>query len=351
VARITANIYQDPTDPFDFEIRALATPANPMAPRIFQSKNIGPFLYIDTVGASLVSTFTNMNTSKGLRVLSLLPRYESPGTVNNMNDGISASGQASNGLDTSISSFFIMGYSNALTVSSSVVYNNASTISSFYTDAYSRELLYTNGSFTHPGGLDFSLYSGRAIGNPSATYPNFTEDLSNDVNYGNRYASFLFNGYSNNSPQAYQYLTVRVKNVSALSTITNSRDYNYAFPDEPIPDTYLPYSKVRMHAKLLGNMNNGFNTDFETAWINCFKPIDYNVFDDNIFDVGGLVYVSTSGADVYYKVQFARRFYTSIYPIVRVGISRDGSAEELPGGSAYLPITFESITATVSDSL
>jgi hypothetical protein len=106
-----------------------------------------------------------------------------------------------------------------------------------------------------------------------------------------------------------------------------------------------------MHARLLGTMNTGFNTNFESGWINCFKPVDYNVFDDSIFDVGGLLYVSTSGADVYYKVQFQRRFYTSIYPIVRIGISRDGSAEDLPASSDYMPITFDSITATVSDTL
>jgi hypothetical protein len=49
-------------------------------------------------------------------------------------------------------------------------------------------------------------------------------------------------------------------------------------------------------------------------------------------------------------VQFDRRFYTSIYPVIRVGISRDGSAENLPADDAYLPITFDGVTVTVSDN-
>ena len=72
-------------------------------------------------------------------------------------------------------------------------------------------------------------------------------------------------------------------------------------------------------------------------------------FDDSVYDVGGCATVSTSGADVYYKVQFDRRYFTSIYPIVRVGISRDGSAEVLPPGSEYLPITFDGLNVNISD--
>jgi hypothetical protein len=101
---------------------------------------------------------------------------------------------------------------------------------------------------------------------------------------------------------------------------------------------------------VIGAYNRGIFIPLETAWLNCLKEINYGEFDDSVFDVGACVGVSTSGADVWYKVQMKRRFFTSIYPLVRVGISRDASAEELPAGSAYLPITFDAINVTVTDS-
>jgi hypothetical protein len=348
-ALLTSNIYMDPSDPHGIEIYASATPANPLATTSMQPYNIGSTMYIDTVSQPLYSTFTNASSSNGLRVLSLLPRYESPGTANNMNDGINAGGIASNGLDTSVSSFFIMGYTNNLTVSTSAVYNNTSSLSATYTNPYSRELLFTNGFYTHPGGLDFSQFNGTPLGIPSASYPNFSTDLSADVNYGNRYASFLYNARSNVVPTNYQFVNIRVRNPSALSTITNSRDYNYAFPDIPIPDSNMQYSKVRMHMKIVGAYNAGSYLPLETAWINCLKAIDYNNFDDSVFDVGGCVAVSTSGADIWYKVQMDRRAFTSVYPIIRVGISRDGSAEVLPADGDYLPITFNGMNIEVTD--
>lgn len=346
---LTQSIYMDPADPRGLEIYASVTPANPNAVKSLTPFNIGSTIFIDSVSVSLFSTFTNMNTSNGMRVLSLVPRYESPGTQYNMNDGIAANGTASNGLNVSVSSFFIMDYSNNLFVSSSAVYNNTSSISSFYTDPYSRELLFTDGSFTHPGGLDFSQFDGASLGIPSAIYPDFANDLSGDVNYGNRYASFVFFSKSNVQPTSYQFLNIRVRNPSALSTITNSRDYNYAFPDLPIANSNMQFSKVRMHVKVLGAYNVGTYVPLETEWINCLKQINYNIYDDSVYDIGGCVSVSTSGADVWYKVQMDRRYFTSVYPIVRVGISRDGSAEELPANSEYFPITFNGITVEVTD--
>ena len=346
---LTSNLYMDPSDPQGVSIGAAVTPGNPDSVRPATVYDIGSTLFIDTVSVPLFSTFTNINTSNGQRVLSLLPRYESPGTADNMNDGISALGLASNGIDVSVSSFFIMNYSNNLTVSSSVIYNNTSTLQSVYTDPYSRELIFTNGHFMHPGGLNFGQFSGIPLGLPSASYPDFSADLSSDENYGNRYASFVYNGRSNTQPTSYQFVNIRVRNPSALSTITNSRDYNYAFPDSPIPNSNVQYSKVRMHMKILGAYNVGTYVPLETAWINCFKEISYGEFEDSIYDVGGCVAVSTSGADIWYKVQMDRRYFTSVYPLVRVGISRDGSAETLPPGSEYLPITFDGLNITVTD--
>lgn len=347
--RLTSDIYQDPSDPLNFDLYASVTPANPVSARGLSPFVLGSSFFVDTVSQNLYSTFTDINTSNGQRILSLLPRYEVPGTSNNMNDGISASGMASNGLNVSVSSFFIMGLSNNLTVSSSVVYNNTSSISSFFTNPYSRELLFTNGHFTHPGGLNFSQYDGAYLGESNAMYPNFNTDLQLDVNYGNRYASFVYKAISNVTPTSYQFINIRVRNPSAVSTITNSRDYNYAFPNQPVIDSNMPYAKVRMHVKILGAYNSGVYIPLETAWINCFKEIDYGSFDDSVYDTGGCAVVSTSGADVYYKVQFDRRYFTSIYPIVRVGISRDGSAEVLPPGSEYMPITFDGLNVNISD--
>jgi hypothetical protein len=244
-----------------------------------------------------------------------------------------------------------MGNSNNLTISSSVVYNNTSSISSIYTNPYSRELIYTNGIFNHPGGLNFSIFNGDPIGVSNAVYPNFINDLSADTNFGNRYASFIYYSKSNAAPTPYQYVNIHVRNPSAISTITNTRTYqNYAFPDNPIPDSNMIYSKVRMHMKILGAANLGVYTPLETAWINCFKTIDYGSFNDSTFDTGGCVSVSTTGTGVYYKVQMDRRYLTSVYPIVRVGISRDGSAESLPPGQDYLPISFSGIDVSVTDS-
>lgn len=347
---LSERIYMDPADPRSIEIYASVTPANPIDVTPLIPFGIASTMFIDTVSATLYSTFTNMNTSNGMRVLSLLPHSGLPGTQYDMNDGIDANGTASNGLNVCVSSFFIMNYSNDLFVSSSVVYNNTSSISSVYTNFYSRELLFTNGSFTHPGGLDFCQFNGTPLGAPTAIYPNFTTDLAGDVNYGNRYASFLFFSKSNAQPTSYQFANIRVRNPSALSTITDSRDFNYAFPDTPIPDSNLQYSKVRMHVKILGAYNDGTYTPLETEWINCFKTIDYGIYNDSIYDIGGCVSASTSGADIWYKVQVDRRYFTSIYPIIRVGISRDGSAEVLPANSDYLPITFDGINVEMTNA-
>ena len=128
---------------------------------------IGSTIFVDTVSASLFSSFTNINSSNGQRVLSLLPRLEIPGTENNMNDGIAASGLASNGLDVSVSSFLIVSTNNILTVSSFVNYNNLSSISTTYLNNYSRELIFTNGVFTHPAGLNFNQFNGAPLGVPA----------------------------------------------------------------------------------------------------------------------------------------------------------------------------------------
>jgi hypothetical protein len=346
----TASIYQDPSDPKDIIIKAAATSAHPVSPNQRLDFNLGPSFYIDTV--SDVSTFVNINSESGLRVISMLPRYDEPGTNNNMNDGIDANGLTSNGLNVSLSSYFVMGLSNTLTVSTSVLYNNDTSLSQVsFTNPFSRELLYTNKRFTHPAGYNFSIFSGVSLGNPGAIYPDFTYDLVSDTNFGNRYASFIYLAESNAIPTKYQFVNIRVKNPSALSTITDTRiDQNYAFPDAPIPDSNLQYSKVRMHMAIIGAHNVTRYSTIQTSWINCFKPVDYSIFDDSIYDVGGLVSVSTSGTDVYYKVQMNRRSYTSIYPIIRVGISRDGSVAELPANSDYEPISFEDINVSVSDS-
>lgn len=344
-----SNYYQDPADPRDIYIVGEVTPVNVGTTRSTYSKSLTSNFFIDTVSASSFMNFASTTGTYGLRTVSLLPRVEAPGSVNNMNDSIDVSGNSGQGLNVSVSSFFRMTGSNTLNISSFITYNHVSSISSVWTNYYSRELLYTNGGYQHPGGLNFNIYNGALLGDPTAIYPNFTYDLFQDSNLGYRYAQFAFELPTQPTPQPFQYITIRVNNPSAISTIDTSRTYNFNFPNDQITASNLQYSKVRMHMKVLGAFVESHYSTIETAWINCFKPFDYNTYDDGTFDVGGCVSVRTSSSDVFYKVQINRRDYTKLCPIIRIGIARDGSAENIPEGTEYLPISFESVEISASD--
>jgi hypothetical protein len=253
---------------------------------------------------------------------------------------------AGQGLNVSVSSFFIVSTSNTILVSSFVDYAHSSTLSSIYTDVYSRELLYAGGQFIHPVGHNFTAFSGAALGQPSFSYPDFTFDLAGDVNGGYRYATFAFETQEYPSPTALRNLYVNVNGPSLISTISTARSFNNWWPDRVVPESLMSSLKVRMHVKLLGSYYVGTYNTLETAWINGFKEIDQITNDDAIYDAGAVLYGSTIGGSstLEYKLAFNRRFYTKLMALVRVGIAADA------GIPTNEPITFESLGVRFSDS-
>jgi hypothetical protein len=301
-------------------------------------------LFVDTVSLVSISTFSNTFQANGLRVLSLLPRLEAPGAPNNMNDGINILGNSGTGLNVAISSFAAIDSTNALNLSTSLFYQHTSSISTIYTDSYSRELLYTNGKYIHAAGFNFTQFSGDIINVPNAVYPDFTYDLIYDENYGYRYATFLYELSTFATPTPIQYIHIIINRPSLISTIQEDRTLNSCFPDSPVDPTYLDHMKVRLHAKVLGTYHAGGCLPVETAWVNGFKELDDTIYDDAIFDIGGCVNVSTIQSGICYTVQFDRRYYRKFTAFVRVGIAQDGSVYS---GD---PLMFDSIRVSYGDS-
>ncbi len=332
-----SNAYHDPFTPGLYAVQANLTSKIPNAP---QSTKVVPFYstFIDHNSQNYINNFSNTTGSNGMRVLSLLPRLENPGTQYNMNDGIDTAGMLSNGGNTTVSSFMFIDSNNALFVSSFVYYNHLSSLATVYTDPYSRELLYTNATYTHPGGYDFT-----GFGASNYTYPNFTYDLVYDTNYGNRYASFLFETPVYTTPSTFQYVHVKVHKPSFVSTIGGLRSENCCFPLDPVDPTYMHDMKVRMHLKLFANYDVGTTEYIESAWVNCFKQSYFFTFDDTVYDVGGCISTFHTVDDVTYTVQINRRDYHKVGCLVRLGISQDGS---IYNGE---PISFENVSVSFSD--
>lgn len=356
---ITSNYYQDPADPRMITIGAAVTPANPTGLRSTFMHDLSPNLFIDTVSASRFMNFNNSNGIYGLRVLSMLPIQSLPYTMTNIFDGVDSNGLADVGLNVSVSSFYVVGCANALTVNTpSVSFNNGINLCTSFNDPYSRELLFTNGHFMHPAGLNFGTFQGSFLGEPFAFYPNFIGNLYSDENYGYRYAQFFYNLGTFETPTSAQYIRIQINTPSAISTISASRTYNYAFPDAPVSASMIPFTKVRIHLKIIGAYNNYAYTPIETAWINCLKEYDCFSYDDTLFDIGGCVDASIGSNAIHecvttnnvtYTVQIGRREYTMLNAIVRIGIAHDGSAEDLPPEEDYCPITFDSVQISYSD--
>jgi hypothetical protein len=303
-------------------------------------------LYVDTYSYNTYANFASTTGVYGKRVLSLLPRLEDPGTPINMNDGIASNGDYGTGLNVAISSFIFMSTSQ-IAVSSFVNYSHTSSLSTFTTNPYSRELLYTYGRYIHPAGYNFSPFSGVALGNPAAIYPDFTYDMYFDENKGNRFASFLFEQPAFASPTPIQYMMIAIHNPSYVSTITASRANNF-FPASPVVPYLVSSMRVHLHAKVIGEYDTGTLQTVETAWVNGFKQIDELTFDDSTYDVGGCsaVYVPSIGSNagyMYSYIHFNRRFYTKIGAVVRLGISYDAS---IYSGD---PLTFDAISISFSD--
>jgi len=278
--------------------------------------------------------------------VSLLPRIESPGIATNIGDGVTAAGLSSNGLDVSISSFIIPESNNTVLISSFLTYQHTSSLQqATYTEFYARELMYTNAMYMHAAGLNFSQFNSNVYNIPF-TYPDFTNDLATDTNYGYRYATFAYEFPEYTTPTPLRYMDITVDSPSLVSSIQTTRSENNWWPDAPIIDADVQYSKVRMHMRLTGTTYNSILDTFETGWLNCFKMSDMFGFSDTDFDAGACMAVSATSSNVTYKVRFNRRFYTKIVALVRVGIARDGS---VLSGSDY-PITFSGIQTFISDT-
>jgi hypothetical protein len=147
-----------------------------------------------------------------------------------------------------------------------------------------------------------------------------------------------------NVPTAIQYMNIRFKNPSLVSTITTNRSSNFYFPDWPMNEYFTSSMMIRVHTKIIGSYTIGSSRQIETAWLNVLKERDDFTFDDSVYDIGTCAKVSMDGNDVIYTTQLNRRYFTKICPIVRVGISRDVAQGTLN------PITFEGIEITYSDT-
>jgi len=338
-----SQIYQDPFDPSVYSIGTTLYPGNTTAVPLPITSSLQSTIYIDTV--SDTSLFASPMQSTGQRIVSLLPRLESPGTPNNMNDGVNPSTNMTGvGLNVSLSSFIAAVLPSSINYSTVIAYNNASSISSIYTDVYSRELLYTNGKYIHPSGYNFSQFNGAAIGQPGAVYPDFSTDLSADNNFGFRYATFVFETPVFSTPTLYQYINVSVNDVNQVSSINAARSLytNNWFPNAPVMNMYD--SKVKVHAKLFATYVDNVDRSVETGWVNAIKSLDEYTFTDATYDVGGCVLASSIGSDVVYKSQINRRAYTKISAVVRIGLSADS------GVYCGSPITFGDLNVYFSDA-
>lgn len=342
--RLNPNVYQIHADPKPVYIATKFQPAAPQTqPNVFTS-SLTAAIFIDTVSMNTISTFDKTTGPNGLRVLSLLPRDDLYGTSNNMNDGVDDMGNIGDGLNVTLNPYFNVDFSNICTVSPDVHYNHTSTISTIYTDFYSRELLYTRGLYIHPAGYDFSQFNPALIGQPGAIYPDYTYDLVYDENFGFRYASFAYESAVYPVPTAIQYVYVKIKNPSYLGTVQDDRTSNTFFPNDLVAPYYISSMKVRMHVKVFGLYNAGTEFQSESSWVNGFTAIDETTFDDSVYNVAACHGASMMGSDIEYKVQINRRLYTKLCPIVRIGISQDGS--EYSGD----PITFDAVQVRFSDT-
>ena len=345
--QLTVNdwVYTDPLYVQPLRLLGQVTSAHPEDSVIVFESTFST-LYVDTYSSHTFQNFMSTTGVHGKRVLSLLPRLENPGTPINMNDGITSNGDYGQGLNVAISSFIFMSTSE-IAVSSFVNYSHTSSLSTFTSNPYSRELFYTYGRYIHPAGYNFSPFNGVPLGKPAAIYPDFTYDMYFDETKGNRFASFLFEQPAFTSPTPLQYMMIAIHNPNYISTITAARANNF-FPASPVVPYLMSSMRVHLHAKVIGEYCTGAMQTVETAWVNGFKQIDELTFDDSTYDVGGCsaVYVPSIGSNagyMYSYIHFNRRFYTKIGAVVRLGISYDGS---IYSGD---PLTFDAVSISFSD--
>jgi hypothetical protein len=332
------NLYTDPNTPSSIALVASVTPLNPAGQHLQISSMI--HTYVDTVSYPFLSQFTNTLGSNGCRVLTLVPYINDLSTSQYfMDDGVDMMGETGVGLNVAVSSFFTVTLPNTIQTNSTILYDHSQPISSIYTNYYSRELLFANGQYIHPAGFNYTTF------NDGFQYPDFTYDLYNDTTFGNRYATFAFEGPNLAAATPYNYLYIRINSPSAGGAIQSDRTLNDYWPNSLTNQLLVSSMKVRMHAKLLGTFNAGLTYPFETAWVNALKQVDFYNYDDGTYDMGATYSVNTlSGGDIEYKVLINRRYYQKTMTLVRVGIAQDAS--QYSGA----PITFAGIQVRLSDS-
>jgi hypothetical protein len=332
-------LYTNPNDPSQLTLVASVTPLNPAPDSHTRLTSTTVQEYVDTVSFPYLARFTDATGSNGLRLVSLLPNAEDLSTSQYfMDDGVDMMGITGQGLNVPISSFFAVTLPTTIQTNSTIIYDNTQTISSIYTDYYSRELLFTGGQYIHPAGFDFTPF------NDGFQYPDFRFDLYNDTTFGYRYATFAFEGPALAYPTPYSYLYVRVNNPSAGGMIQSNRSLNDYWPNTLTNYLLTSSMKVRMHAKILGTFNIGLTQTFETAWVNGLKQVDFYNYDDGVYDNGATYGVSTlGGGDIEYKLLINRRYYQKTMTFVQVGIAQDGSQY------SGTPITFQGIQVRLSD--
>lgn len=342
--KLNSNVYNDPNDPKQLILRGRITSMNPVFTSEFAAYNIDSNMFIDTRSASALANFSDPTGPNGLRLRNMLPRDDIVVWPWNMYDGVDSNGVTDVGLHTQFSTFFTIGSNYDISISSGIYYDNSSNLSTTTVDTYSRELLFTNGTYIHPAGFDFTAFDGTPLGYPDAHYGEFLYDLVYDHAFGYRYATFAIESPRFLEPSPYHYMDIRVQNASEISSIGQYREHNMHWPATPTTPNLTSSMQVRMHMMLVGTENTGTYQKFKTEWINCFKEINETEFDDNIYDIGGAVAVSTIAGEPVYRVRMNRRNYTKIMAIVRIGISKDA------GTYSGRPITFTGIHATPSDA-
>lgn len=337
--RVGNGMYTDPNDPRDYALIAGVTPASPIPYPYALKSTLLSSLYVDTYSYYTYTNFMSTLGPSGQRIVTMMPNVDNPGSSNNIIDGVTSAGDFGVGLDVDISSFVVVTLPATVSLQSSLMYNHASSLAAAYPDFYSRELLFTSNTFIHPAGYNFAQFNGG-----SNTYPNFTYDLENDVNFGYRYATFAFEWEPQNPPALYGYININVHAPSLVSTITSDRTQNNWWPDTTVSPNLTSSMKVRMHAKLVGTYELGTYETFETSWLNCMKQLNFYSFDDSVFDTGAAIDVIPGASNVVYKAQISRRLYTKVAAFVRIGISQDGS--QYSGD----PITFTGLDVHLTNS-
>jgi hypothetical protein len=341
VVTINGTQYTNPTGNNPIRIHTTAVGYNPNGPTTASSSNLlqfgGSNMYVDTLSAVGMRNFSNISSlTNSQRIISYIP---SAGlSLSSINDGVDGSGNYGTGLSTNFGSLISVDSNGVALLNSVLHYNHASSLSTVYTDYYSRELMMTSNRFVHPCGYNFSMFNSGSLG-VTGTYPDFSTiaDLSWDSNYGYRYATFAFVSSFSQTPLQFMYVTVGAP--SAVSTIVNNRSLNNWWPNGIVAEPNQQYLKLRMHARWYYSFTSGVNQSNSSQWVNALKPVPLVGYDDTVYDMGGGVSVSTLGSgSVQYKIQFGSKNYNKILGLVRIGIGRDGSA------SNANPISFSSIS-------